>query len=207
MPAAILVILIIAALIYLIAISRIKVYAYYADEIEFSVRYLLFKFRINKPQPGQANKGKKVKQEKKKINKPSKNITLDQVKSFINIYAKFWDDTRDLLLKMKKKSRIDNLYLDLTIGGDDAAETAITYGAACAVVYPTISAVERIIKIKKKKIMVNAEFNGANKIIFDVTASISIGALIKTGARSSVKIIMALIKNPIKLGQRGIQNE
>lgn len=204
MPAFAIVLIIIAGVVFLLLKSRVKIHAYYSDKIEFSIRYLFFNIRLNKPKGEQAEQEKQV---GKKVPEQPQKVTLRQLKNFLGSIERFWDDFYGLASKFKKKFRIDRLNLELVVGGGDAAETAITYGQACAVVFPVISLLERIIKIKKKKILVNANFDGAGSIMFDITGSISVGAMIMTGATSTVKILKSLIKNPINFGQRGMQNE
>lgn len=204
MPTFVIVLIIIAGVIFLILKSRVKFYAYYSEKIEVSIRYLFFKFNAKKPQEGQTDNEKQAVE--KQSEQPQK-VTLEQLRSFLDTIGQFWDEFIGQISKFKEKFRIDKLNLELVIGGGDAAETAITYGQACAVVFPVISLLERIIKIKKKKILVNANFNGDGSIVFEITASISIGALITAGAANTVKILLTLIKNPIKFGQRGMQNE
>lgn len=204
MPTFVIVLIIIAGVVFLLLKSRIKFHAYYSENFEFNIRYLFFNFKPKKPPEQQPEKEKLA--EKKLPEQPQK-VTLEQIKGFLDSIERFWEDFTGQISKLREKCRIDRLNLELIIGGGDAAETAITYGQACAVVFPVISLLESIIKIKKKKISVNANFNGDGSIVFDITASISIGALITTGAASTVKILLLLIKSPVKFGQRGMQNE
>ncbi|MBQ2265972.1 MAG: DUF2953 domain-containing protein, partial [Clostridia bacterium] len=58
------------------------------------------------------------------------------------------------LLKIKFRK----FKLDLIIVGEDAAMTAIEYGAVCGIVYPVLSFIDQNLNIKLKQINVEAGF-------------------------------------------------
>lgn len=195
MPTHVIVILAIAAVIAFLLLMRVKVCIAYSGEFDIAVKYLFFTLRMKKKEKGQ------TKQEKKVTHK----FTYEQFRQFLDLFKRFWGDAKAALLKIKKKARIDYIIIDLTVAGDDAAKTAITYGEVCAAIFPVISALEMLVKVKKRQITINADFNGtAAKLNFDCRASMRLGGLLATGIASAVKILISLIKNPINISQRGV---
>lgn len=187
MPTSIIVIVSVVAAIAFLLIMRVKICVGYSGDFDFAIKYLFITFRIKKQEKGQA------KQEKKQPQK----FTFEQLRNFLDIFERFRDDGQKALLKVKKKARIDIIKINLTIGGEDAARVAITYGEACAIILPAVSALELFVKIKKKQISINADFNGAVNVDFDCRASMRLGSLLALGITNTVKILVSLIKNPI----------
>lgn len=60
--------------------------------------------------------------------------------------------------EIAKKIKINTLRLILYIGAEDAAETAIKYGQASALVYPVVSAVNSLSKPKETEVSVIPNF-------------------------------------------------
>lgn len=198
MPVWVIVLAVILAAVVFLLTRRLKFLVAFTGELEFSVKYLFLTFRINKPQQGQAKKKKREKA------KPKPKLTLKDLREFLEIFERFWVDIKSTAGKIRRALRVDFIDLRLTVGSDDAAETAIYYGAACAAVYPVISAAEMLVKIKKKRVKIDAQFNGEVEIVFNCRASIRVSSLLIAGASSLVKIAVSLIKNPIHIGQRGV---
>lgn len=195
MPTPLFVILVIAAVIAFLLFMRIKLYICYRGGFDYAVKYLFFTYRIKKQENGQA----------KKENKTPQKLNIAQIKQFIELFGRFYEDGKKVILKVGKKIRVDKIRIDLKVGGDDAAQTAITYGEVCAAIYPALSVLEGLVKIKKKQISLNADFNTHNsELLFDCHMSIRLGGILATGIASAVKILMSLIKNPINSAQRGV---
>lgn len=77
---------------------------------------------------------------------------IKEVFSFAGMVLK---EVKPELLKIK----IRKFKLNLIVVGDDAAATAIEYGAICGIVYPVISFIDQNLDIKLKQINVEAGFN------------------------------------------------
>ncbi|MBP3415369.1 MAG: DUF2953 domain-containing protein [Clostridia bacterium] len=60
--------------------------------------------------------------------------------------------------RVLKNITVDRFDLDVTIADEDAAETALSYGKWCAVIYPAASLVLRSVRRYKKNINVNPDF-------------------------------------------------
>lgn len=55
---------------------------------------------------------------------------------------------------------VDKLQLELTVAGEDAAETAILHGAACAAVFPALAAIQNFVRIRRRAVTVSPDFLG-----------------------------------------------
>lgn len=67
--------------------------------------------------------------------------------------------------------RIPELTLHLTVGDSDAAKTAILYGAAAAVTSTVIPPLETACHIRELDVSVNADFQGTQSVLLDMTVS------------------------------------
>lgn len=178
---------------------RVKLCIGYSGKFDFKVKYLFFTFRVKKQDKGKA----KLKKEKQK-EKSRRQISISQMRVFLDLFERFWDIAKKTVVKVKNKLIIDKLKIDFLVGGDDAAMTAITYGEACAVIFPAVSALSMLVKIKKRQVRVNADFNGAAYLDFECQASMRLSSILAIGLVSTAKIIVSLIKNPINFKQRGV---
>ena len=77
------------------------------------------------------------------------------------------------LLKIKFRK----FKLDLIIVGEDAAMTAIEYGAVCGIVYPVLSFIDQNLNIKLKQIIVEAGFK-QNESVFTTSFDVKANALL-----------------------------
>ena len=64
---------------------------------------------------------------------------------------------------------VERLRLSLTVAGEDAAETALLHAAACSIVFPALSSMQYVLKIRHRDVRIQPDFvNGENKASFDV---------------------------------------
>ncbi len=148
------------AAIYVLLLFPIRITANLCREPEFIVRYLFFKFRII---PGK----EKQKKEKRKKKKPQTDNEAKKPKPKkhhgISYYADKYGDIIKAILKasgkLLKRMVIKQLSVNIVVGDEDAATTAIEYGAVCAVVYPIVSMVESGLTVKERKINIITDFD------------------------------------------------
>lgn len=102
-------------------------------------------------------------------------VKIYKEKGFINTVKYFADISGIILkrvLKLLKRFKFKKFKLNLTVASDDAANTAIEYGAVCSAVYPVIALLETQISLKSKKVSINADFD-KTKPEFDFSVSIT----------------------------------
>lgn len=119
-------------------------------------------------------KKKKSKKSKKKEDKKEK-ITKFDFKSALNkskeIYQKLGSfsgilelldyiasKTSKMAIKVLRSFTFKEIYVDLTVAGDDAANTAIKYGKTCAVAFPALGTMCTNLKVRKYDLDINPDF-------------------------------------------------
>ena len=94
---------------------------------------------------------------------------------------------------------VKKLSLSISVAGDDAADTAIKYGKCCAVVYPAVGTIVRVVKCKGYGVDINPNFSekAETEINFDFAARIFAFRLIGLAVKHGIKGIklLAEVKN------------
>ncbi len=170
------ILLLIALLLFLPITAQIK----FKDDLSLKVKFLgITVYKL------------KEKQEKPKTEKPEKEKTKQKPKEkeqgiFSKLKAKhgfkgaikeIFDFASSVIREIKPqllKIKFRKFKLDLIIVGEDAAMTAIEYGAVCGIVYPVLSFIDQNLNIKLKQINVEAGFKHSESSFstsFDVKAN------------------------------------
>lgn len=187
----------VAALLTVLLQLRIHFCITYKDTFDYSVRYLMFSYRNKREEEGHPKEKKEVKAKEK--------LNLAQIHRFLDLFERVWKNAKTVILKVGRKIRIDRLAVELTVGTDDAAQTAVTYGEGCAVIYPAVAMLENIVRIKRRQILINADFeNNHSELTFECHGSIRLGGIVSTGLVTGIKVLLSLTKNPINIGKRGV---
>ena len=74
--------------------------------------------------------------------------------------------------------------MSLSVVGSDAANTAITYGAICSLIYPAIAVVDTNLNFKAKKIDIYADFDSKDtkfSIAADIKAEVIVIVILALG--------------------------
>lgn len=61
--------------------------------------------------------------------------------------------------KLFKKIRITDVLVDIMVGGDDAAKTAVSYGVHCSAVYGFVEFLKQTVTFKADRITIKADFD------------------------------------------------
>lgn len=151
------VLLLIALLLLLPITAQIK----FKDDLDFKVKFLgitVYKLKEEK-QKNENPKGEKtdqkLKEEQGLFSKlKAKHGFKGAIKELFDFVSAVFCEIKPQLLKIKFRK----FKLDLIVVGEDAAMTAIEYGAVCAIVYPVLSFIDQNLNIKLKQINVEAGF-------------------------------------------------
>ena len=115
--------------------------------------------RLQKPQTAkQKNTEKKQEQDKPAENtentpkNPKIKFSLDLIKRIIGRASPH-------VKRIFKKIRFSNVMIDITVGGDDAAKVAISYGVHCSAVYGLIAFLDSVISFNAERVSVRADFD------------------------------------------------
>jgi len=172
-------------LLFILLILPITVY-FYADgnvkcKIYFSGIKLFDTEKVRKIKP--ENEVKKEKSEKKPESKKEKDSFVkklfDEQKEkngtagAIKFFAKTIGAFLNKIIWIIRKLKFSKIKILLNIGSENAAKTAVEYGAVCTAVYPILSLVTANADVKYKAVDINADFNSTcitGNIEFRLTA-------------------------------------
>ena len=161
--------IIIAAIIILItALLFLPVSLFLSFNGDFSVKIKLggicvFNSDNTKPEDGKPEKNTKPEAEKADSGEKQNLFTALKAKlGFTGAVKEILYTVKSALVKIKKqlkKITVKRLTVDISIASDNAAKTAVEYGAVCAAVYPLLSFLESTADIGIKQINVSSDFN------------------------------------------------
>ena len=185
----------IALFVALVMFIPITLRASYKEKFWCAVYIDFVKLQLVPAKPKKEKK-KKVKKQTPKTEQPKK--ATEKKPSLIKKYGIEW-----LLNLIKRVAElavsalqdffshilIKKFSLSISVAGDDAADTAIKYGKYCAVVYPAVGTIVRVVKCKGYGIDINPNFSekAETEINFDFAARIFafrlIGLVVKHGIK------------------------
>lgn len=207
---AALIVLIVFLVIFLISLIRIRVIAEYNDNLILTVRLLFIKLTFTqkekqkkkkkKPKGGKKTSGKKGKGKSKNKNnfeKENKNALKTMLRKqglngLIEILKNLISLAKGSLRYFFKHFIVDNFDIKVIVSGEDACDTAVQYGAVCAVIYPIVGQLAYCLDFRdytadvlcnfdeNNKTSVHFYLNGSVRIIFIVIL------LFKAAARSAI---------------------
>lgn len=163
------ILLAIIAFFVIILSARVKLTVRYDEKIYFTVKYLFFKFQLL-PWEQKDKKPKKKKPEKKPEtapaeaeNAPKRNIFKDYYKyrGVAGVTELISETARIMSGSFKSMFRhfiIKDLFLDMTIAGFDAADTALRYGKASAAVFTALGKICSAAKVRRYNAEVSPDF-------------------------------------------------
>lgn len=101
----------------------------------------------------------------------------------------------DFLGALRRKIRLDNLYLHVVLAGDDPCDLAVNYGRAWAVVGDLLPKLERVFVIGKRDIQVNCDF-AAEKITVAARGdmTITLGRTLCLGVIYGIRALKIILK-------------
>ena len=105
--------------------------------------------------PGEKKKTKKKK--KKKEKKPKKPAKVKEQPPLTTVIASFRDLLVGLLRGFKRHLKIEELRLRVLVASEDAAKTAMEYGAVCALVEPVQLLAMQAPRVRKDRVNVGVE--------------------------------------------------
>lgn len=133
--------------------------------------------------PAAEEESKRARNEKVPKKKKEKKAALD--------FAQIMDYVRSAsppIKRLFKKIRVSDLYIDYVVATDDAAKTAIKYGAVCAALYPAIEWLTTYFTVHARQVNVEADFSEEADDIFaycrvKLRVSTALGCILWLGAR------------------------
>ncbi len=139
------------------------------EQGEIVFRFWFFRYRIILY--GKEKKQKRKRKMRKASGRKKKKSTDDQKNNFFHktiqekgaLNGTVWlldilKKTIKRVIELIRKGTIERFSLRVLIAGDDAAETAMTYGAVSSVVYPFVGVLNAMIPIEKQEVRVLAVY-------------------------------------------------
>ena len=140
---------------------------WYDDDLTITVGVGKFRYTllpVSDEEEKDVKKGSKaakkgIQKEQKKANpKAEKKIEKGDIKETVflvlDIIKSVWLPFKDLM----KRVRITALSIDITVGGEDAAETAVLYGKISAFVYGGLAALRNLMTVKVNRVTITCNF-------------------------------------------------
>lgn len=191
--------------LFLITLIPVGIKARFQNKVYCDLKIGFIKIRLlpEKPKKKKTEEKPKVKEPKpKKENQKEKEISLKKllkqngVSGIINILKKIASLAVGALKDVFKHIIIRELSIDVVIGGDDAAETALNYGKACSVVYPSVSTITQACICQDFNVLVSPDFTDGSKSSASckLEADIKIFWLVKAVIVHGFKALQVLIK-------------
>lgn len=72
---------------------------------------------------------------------------------------RIFNSAKPHIKRLFKKIRLTDVLVDIMVGGDDAAKTAISYGVHCSAIYGLIEFLKQNITFKSERITIKADFD------------------------------------------------
>lgn len=101
--------------------------------------------------------------------------------------------------RLFKKIKFRNLYIDWVVGSDDAAKTAIKYGACCAAIYPLMEWLTTYFDVVPKEVNIEADFSAEKDDIF---AYCNISLRISTALGCGFWLLFRMAKTYLKYNSK-----
>ncbi len=128
---------------------------------DFFVKIYFSGLKVYEIKPEETKQENLKKSTEKKEKKPSIFEKFKKKYGFSGAVKEFFEFFKAVLSHTKKFLRhikFDKVKIFVKVATDDAAKTAIEYGAVCSVVYPVLAELSTLAKIKYKKIDISSDF-------------------------------------------------
>ena len=101
----------------------------------------------------------------------------------------------DLLNDLRRKLRVHELKLHLTLAGDDPCDLAVNYGRMNASLAALIAQLERVLVIQKRDVHVDCDFTANETVILArLDLTITLGRILSIAVRYGVRGLMTFLK-------------
>lgn len=219
---ALYIILGIIAFFVIVLAVKVRVTVHYDDDVALDIGWLFLKFKVL-PKKDKPDKPKKKKKEKKKKEKPkedeseNKDETVKEPKQKKdNMFIRFYHNRgvegvlellKEVELALKGMFRrifqafgIKELYISMTVGAGDSAETAIKYGKTCEVAFPAMGYIVSNMRVGKYNIEITPDFiYGSNSARIHTQITVVplrlINAVIIVAFQLLFKVVLKLLKH------------
>ena len=101
----------------------------------------------------------------------------------------------DLLNDLRRKLRVNELKLHMTMAGDDPCDLAVNYGRMNASLAALIAQLERVLVIQKRDVHIDCDFTANETVILArLDLTITLGRILYIAVRYGVQGLMTFLK-------------
>lgn len=197
----------IALFVALVMFIPITLRASYKEKFWCAVYIGFVKLQLVPAKPKKEKK-KKVKKQTPKTEQPKKAtkkkpslIKKYGIEWLLNLIKRVAELAVSALQDFFSHILVKKLSLSISVAGDDAADTAIKYGKYCAVVYPAVGTIVRVVKCKGYGVDINPNFSekAETEINFDFVARVFVFRLVALAVKHGIKglKLLAEVKNEL----------
>lgn len=197
----------IALFVALVMFIPITLRASYKEKFWCAVYIGFVKLQLVPAKPKKEKKKKvkkqtpKTEQSKKATEKKPSLIKKYGIEWLLNLIKKVAELAVSALQDFFSHILIKKFSLSISVAGDDAADTAIKYGKYCAVVYPAVGTIVRVVKCKGYGVDINPNFSekAETEINFDFVARVFVFRLVALVVKHGIKglKLLAEVKNEL----------
>lgn len=197
----------IALFVALVMFIPITLRASYKEKFWCAVYIGFVKLQLVPAKPKKEKKKKvkkqtpKTKQPKKATEKKPSLIKKYGIEWLLNLIKRVAELAVSALQDFFSHILIKKFSLSISVAGDDAADTAIKYGKYCAVVYPAVGTIVRVVKCKGYGVDINPNFSekAETEINFDFVARVFVFRLVALAVKHGIKglKLLAEVKNEL----------
>jgi len=166
---ALLIIIGIISFLILLLICPVSLTVDLNDQLKVIIRYLFVKINIKPKEQKNKKELKKSEEPKKKKRKnPFKEMVKEEgLSAAISKVCFLVKMTMDKQADLISHIIIRKFRLNISVGGNDPAITAMEYGAVCATVYPLRGLAASLMNFKENQVNIISDFNSEeSKVIF-----------------------------------------
>lgn len=204
--------LLIIAMILLLLLFLSSLYAklrvkYEKEELTVWIGILFFRFQVfpgkekKEKKPKLKSKGKKAEATTSPRKKKKKTKTKEEIKELL---TGLYDLLRAVIRPtgfVLRHARIDDLDLQIVVGGEEPDETAIAYGRWNAAVYGGLATLRNFMKIKCNRLVLAVDFTQLEtEVAFSATFKIRIWALLVT----VIRMIWRFLVNTLRKDEEAV---
>lgn len=184
-----------AAAVLLLSLVRLGVWAAYQDG-RLTLRIRIGPVRITLLPKKKKRTPKAPKPHKKEMSKPPRTAG-----DLLDIARRALPVALEAAGRLKRKIRVDRIYLDVIVAGEDPAAAALAYGGVNAAVGMIWPLVEQNLNVKDRRIRTRADFSAAEtQLALEAAAALTVGQALSLA-------LWLLPRLPGILGQEGKRRE
>lgn len=152
------IIFLVAAFLLILAFIPVYINVTVKKELKIALKYLFIKIEPFKENKKKIVNSKKTK-EKFSMDSIRETFKTDNLNGLIDMIEEISKLALGIFKRLFFHIIIDNIYMNIVVVGDDAADTAVKYGYACASIFSAANIVTNIANCKKKSINIIPGFD------------------------------------------------